>query len=127
MSTIEIFRTAVIEKVGYQADWREEKAAQYPADARNSVSASRLRELTRELDLVPATALPWARLRRAWERFGDDAGAATEIESEILRTYGFGSEGVSADKFLDLFAAALEAEESGGAGIKPSRDSAPTH
>jgi hypothetical protein len=81
-------REEFIQKVIYQAEWREGKAQQQPQDYRNTQSAEALRRLATELDQIAPTDVLWTRYYRVWQELRDGT-TAIEEESESLRGFGY--------------------------------------
>jgi len=86
-------RSLLLGNITDQAQWRDQKAEQYPGDERNGYSAEALRQLARHLSNIPANDPLWVRYYRAWDQLGDDdeteVHSAIEHEREELRTFGF--------------------------------------
>lgn len=93
LSEVSFNRTELLDRITAQAQWRDEKAREYPDDVRNSQSADSLRQLARHLGNIPVSDPLWVRYYRAWDQLADDDGealhSANELESDELRTYGF--------------------------------------
>ena len=118
---IEEFRDFLSAACENTADWRDRKATQYPSDVRNLHSAEALREVAKQLRTLPSSHPGLIRLWNLY--FGprtkapelereDDALRGTEIESELLRTYGFAYDQIKpdAEELLARCASGFEAE-----------------
>ena len=81
-------REEFIQKVIFQAEWREGKAEQHPRDDRNTQSAEALRSLATELDQIAPSDVLWTRYFRVWQELEDSTNAIEE-ENESLRGFGF--------------------------------------
>ena len=117
--TVTQFKAQLVDQVGYQAEWRDQNALEYP-DERNEQSSETLKRLAKNLAGLSESDLAWHRLQRAYARL--DGVTASHIESETLRRYGFGYEpedGGDAKKFLQSYAATLE-QEAGVAVPQPA-------
>jgi uncharacterized protein YPO0396 len=88
LKSVAEMREQFIEKVIFQAEWREGKAEQHPRDHRNMQSAEALRALATELDQIAPNDALWIRYYRVWQEIEDGTGAIEE-ESESLRGFGF--------------------------------------
>ena len=82
----------LVEQLERQAEWRDQKAQEYPDDKRNKNSATSLRQLAEHLSKIAPTDQLWIRYSRAWSHDGIDTMRLSEYESEELRTYGFHNE-----------------------------------
>jgi hypothetical protein len=82
-------RDEFIGRITFQADWRDQKTAEYPSDQRNASSARALRSLAQELDGIPPNDSLWVRYSRIWEYPGAELTPLSELESERLRYFGF--------------------------------------
>jgi hypothetical protein len=83
-------RQMFLESLEGQAQWRDQKAAEYPGDERNKNSAAALRQLAKHLEAIPATDPLWLMYSQMWDTGnGDDSMRACEYEREDLRTFGF--------------------------------------
>jgi hypothetical protein len=83
-------RTRFLESIEYQAEWRDQKAIEYPDDKRNKQSAERLRQLAQQLGNIPPNDSLWVRYARLWARAGDSGTTEpVERDSEQLRAFGF--------------------------------------
>ncbi|MDA8347353.1 MAG: hypothetical protein M0038_00860 [Pseudomonadota bacterium] len=82
----------LVEKLEFQAEWRDQKAEEYPDDVRNRNSATALRQLAEHLDKIPRTDQLWIRYARVWEQDDVDTFRFVEYEDEELRPYGFHNE-----------------------------------
>lgn len=80
----------------WQAEWREQKAREYPDDTRNASAAKHLRELA-----VSAKSVPQSLITATEELHEDvpDGG----VWNEMLRQEGFHSDHDSAEAFLRAF------------------------
>jgi hypothetical protein len=81
-------RSHFLEQLGYQADWRDEKASEYPDDVRNKRSEESLRQLVDHLGNLPPNDSLWVRYSRVWDD-GEGNTNLVEYEHEALRTFGF--------------------------------------
>ena len=105
MKNIPEMKKQLVEQIERQAEWREQRAVEYPDDDRNGQSAASLRRLAKQLGEFPTTDPRWRRLLNCYYGNSDDARCTIiEAESEALRLYGFHEEknGNPAD-FLDFF------------------------
>lgn len=108
---VELLRRWLIDMIGYQAEWRVQKASAYPDDQRNQKSADALQRLSAGLNELPENHPLWARLQIVQ----DSSDTLGEIEHEYLRGYGFHSAGHdSAEEFLLEFVALLEQADKEG-------------
>lgn len=86
-------RSLLLDRITGQAEWRDQKAEQYPDDERNAQAAESLRQLAQHLGNVAAGDALWVRYYRAWDQLADDDGdalhSANELEDDELRAYGF--------------------------------------
>ena len=107
------FRASLIGNADESAGWRSRKARTFPWDARNVESAKSLRRLCAALaELSPDNEL-WSRYAAVRSSAtDDDCLRLTEIEHDMLRSYGFSIRGASgsAEKFLSELVTALELE-----------------
>jgi hypothetical protein len=84
-------RQLLLDALEYQAEWRDQKAIEYPHDERNKNSAEALRQLAEQLEKIPPSDDVWRVYSLAWDRFDNSAAERVlEHERETLRTYGFG-------------------------------------
>lgn len=83
----------LIAHVESSADWRAEKAEQYPDDARNMRSSQALTKLAEKLKALPANdenvAAYEAVMDRLVESDGDEMFGVIEYESQYIGRYGF--------------------------------------
>jgi hypothetical protein len=117
MTAIDELKVQLVEQIA-QADWRAQKAEEYPDDDRSRRSAASLRKLQERLSAFPATEAKWSRLWNAYygPRRSSDPDRQDEslefigIEREALRRYGFYKEedGDPAE-FLDRYIGEIEA------------------
>jgi hypothetical protein len=121
------YRASLIGNAQTSAGWRYRKAREFPWDARNVESAKSLRRLSTALDeLSPGNAL-WGRYAAIWATADEEeCRQLTDIEYEMLRSYGFSFRGASgsAEKFLAELVGALEGEDAPdrmvpGRGLEP--------
>jgi hypothetical protein len=93
LSEVSYNRSLLLDRITGQAEWRDEKAKQYPDDERNAQSAESLRQLAQHLSNIPVSDPLWLRYHRAWDQLADDDGdalhSANELENDELRNYGF--------------------------------------
>ena len=79
-------RDLISEHLGYTAEWRVDKAREYPHDKRNEDAATLAARLAQEVGKLDPSAFDG--LVRPYA--DDDTGiVATEIESEMTRSIGF--------------------------------------
>ncbi len=94
------YKDYLVEKIEGQADWREQKAAEYPEDGRNGRSAKALRVLASRLKELPATYPKLRELWRLWYGLRKprdpnplkEPWPFIEVEIESIRVYGFYNE-----------------------------------
>lgn len=79
-----------------QAEWRDEKAAEFPDDERNAEAAAHLRMLAKSAEAVPAELLKQA------EEFSRDA-PDSEVWNEMLSSIGFSSWPEDATEFMQAY------------------------
>jgi hypothetical protein len=84
----------IIERVESSADWRAEKAEQYPNDARNMRSSQALTKLAEKLKGLPANDENVAAYEAVMSRLvesdvGDEMLGVIEYESQYIGRYGF--------------------------------------
>jgi hypothetical protein len=90
LKAIDESRAQFLERIEYQAEWRDQKAIEYPDDKRNKQSARCLRQLAQYLGNIPPNDSLWVRYGRVWDRVTDTGTTEpVEHESEQLRAYGF--------------------------------------
>jgi hypothetical protein len=93
-------RDSLINEVACTADWRREKAAEYPDDERNNQAAALLDSLAAELDGLEASDALWTKYAECWE--GETGGVLiAEDISTFLREVGFSTFPSSGREFLD--------------------------
>ena len=92
MGEVRRMRSELVERITFQADWREEKALEYPSDQRNARSAVCLRQLASQLDNISPNDVLWIRYWSTWNQT-EEALKLVEHESEELRSYGFHGNG----------------------------------
>jgi hypothetical protein len=88
LKSVAEMREEFIQKVVFQAEWRERKAEEHPRDHRNTQSAEALRGLATQLDQIAPSDVLWTRYYRVWQELVDGTGAIEE-ENESLRGFGF--------------------------------------
>jgi hypothetical protein len=110
------FQDYLVELITYKAEWRDEKAFEYPEDDRNRRNAKALRALANQLVVLPTTN---AKLRELWsvhyrlrkpgeKNVYDDASPFIDAEQGVLRLYGFHvEEDGNPEQFLDRWIASL--------------------
>jgi SLT domain-containing protein len=99
--------------VGATAEWRRDKAAQYPEDERNERAAELLERLTAEIN-----ALNWSPLHLRIETFVNDGEISGEINF-ILKSIGFRYVPATGEQLLRDIVAQLEHRcKSEGPGFK---------
>jgi flagellar biosynthesis/type III secretory pathway protein FliH len=84
----------LIENVESSADWRAEKAEQYPDDTRNMRSSQALTKLAEKLKALPANDENVAAYEAVMSRLvesdgGDEMFGVIEYESQYIGRYGF--------------------------------------
>lgn len=91
------------------AEWRMQKAVEYPDDGRNQVAVEELQELSGQAsDIEPGAA-------EAYWRLSEDIDMTyrlTEIEQEALRSIGFSNSYSTATKFVDTIVSEVSRSES---------------
>ena len=117
---LKAFKNNLVEQIIYQADWRENRAAEYPSDYyRNHRSAEALRFLATRVDALPPEHSKLRELWRLWYGLrkpgeanpSDDALPFVEAERDALRRYGFHTpESGDAEDFLERYACLLKKE-----------------
>jgi hypothetical protein len=135
VDSLRSIRDELMEHIGRQVAWREQKAIEYPADDRNAQSADALRNMANDLRALPLSSEPWIQLWRACAL--DEDVQAVEAEQEFLRSYGFGPDPringhdplLNATTFVQGLAAAIEQavyapHRSGKAAVFDSLDDA---
>jgi hypothetical protein len=118
------FRASLIGNADTSAGWRYRKAREFPWDARNVESAKSLRRLYAALRELPPGDELWCRYAAIWATAGDEeCERLSEIEHEMLHSYGFSFRGASgsAEKFL---AELVDALERGSVASSPARSPA---
>jgi hypothetical protein len=91
-------RQMFLEQLGYQAEWRDQKAKEYPQDTkRNEHSAACLRRLAERLDSLPPSDLLWVRYSNIWDHPEAADTSFVEHEHEALRQFGFYEGGSSSN------------------------------
>ena len=88
LKSVAEMREEFIQKVIFQAEWREGKAQPHLSDRRNMQSAEALRNLATDLDQIAPNDALWIRYYRVWKEL-QDSTSAVEEESESLREFGF--------------------------------------
>ena len=114
------FKADLIERVRFQAEWRDEKAAEYPEDERNQESARILRSLADRLSReVPYDSPALIRLWNVWyglrrqrqDPMGHEMIPLVEAEQGVLRSWGFHAGGDDPFEFLESMASDLESPD----------------
>jgi len=84
-----------------QAEWRREKAKQYPADERNLKAAAAFDQLAATVDAIPQVVF------KVFSELGgvDDGLLDVERWTEMLRDVGFNSAPETAEDFIRSFIA----------------------
>jgi hypothetical protein len=99
----------LMEMIGYQvqgtAEWRREKARQFPDDARNLEAAEELDELAEQIEQVAGSEQIHEQLAELipsldWEYIAEDVNEAVSAE---LRAIGFHSSYTTAAEFLNWY------------------------
>lgn len=88
----------LITAIEYGADWRDQKSAEFPADARNLTAANRLRRLASEVKALGGEH-PLVTTYCAVRESSDDP-AMSEVESGCIRDVGFRAFPDCAEQFL---------------------------
>jgi hypothetical protein len=91
------------ETLEYQAEWRRQKADEYPDDRRNIDAAELLERLAREVrNLEGRNDLRVCRVEKFFEEVGPDSGVRfLEVQSEYHRQIGFWKFPSSGGEYLD--------------------------
>lgn len=90
----------------FTADWREEKAKEYPEDRRNVQAANQLKSLAKSVGEIADEQL-WERLDQVYAE-GDIK--VSEAQSQFFREIGFYSEYSNGHEFLEALVSELEAQ-----------------
>ena len=103
----------VIARVQTTAEWRRDKARQYPGDRRNRDTAEALEELARELAALPAEEFQKLdELQTRAGETGDRLSDISEAEDQLLGRYGGNDRGSGdARDFLKDLCEIYEGEE----------------
>lgn len=111
---IEEFKEHLEFRVKDTAEWRRQKAEEYPDDARNAEASDLLSRIERDLHDTPITHPLLIKTHHLWGRAllrDEDERLHLEITertSELTRRWGFDYAGATAEEFLTEYADLLE-------------------